>query len=139
PRRGSRHNVLTGDARAPELSRHAGHVRQSPAAVGPERHRTIERIRSPVLPERATVSRSRAREWNVHRLTWLYRHVRQRLVETTRRPAPELHRGLAHSYDLRRRGRWDRASQGRGAPRSADAHLIGPLVRVSDERELRIP
>src|SRR6266566_4431475 len=135
----SRSSIALQDINYCQRSRNAAYVRQFPAAVGAERHRAIKRIRPTVFSECAAVSRSRAREWNFHRLTWLYGHVRQRLVVTTRGPAPELDRRLAHSYDLSRRRRWDRAFEDRGARRRAGAQLIGLLVRVSNERELRIP
>src|SRR5262249_27030414 len=109
------------------------------AAVGPERHCAIQRIRTAVFSELTAVSRRRAREPYVHRLTWLDGHVGQRLLVATRRPTPERQRRLAHADDLSRRRRRNRAFEGRGAPGGAPAQLIGLPVQVPDEREFRIP
>ena len=120
-------------------SGNARDVRQLAAAVGPERHCAIQRIRTAVFSKLTAVSSRRARESNVHRLTRLDGHVGQRLVIAARGPTPELERRLAHADDLSRRGRRDATPEGRRAPRRARAQLIGPLVHVPDERELRIP
>src|SRR4029450_2800156 len=56
-----------------------------------------------------------------------------------RGPTPELERRLAHADDLSRRRRRDATLEGRRAPRRARAQLIGLVVPVPDERELRIP
>src|SRR5262249_9876520 len=119
-------------------SGNARDIRQLAAAVGPERNCAIQRIRTAVFSELTAVSRRGTGELYVHRLARLDGHVGQRLVVATRGPAPERERRLAHADDLSRRRRRNGAFEGRGAPGGARAPLIGLLVQVPDERELRI-
>src|SRR5262249_47665353 len=113
--------------------------RQLAAAVWPERRCAVQRIRTAGFSVLTGVSRRGVCERYVHRLPWLDGHVGHRLVVATRRPAPERDIRLAHAAVLVRRRRRNGAFEGRGAPGRAGAQLIGLLVQVPDERELRIP
>src|SRR5262249_58864410 len=70
-------------------SGNARDIRQLAAAVWPERHCAIQRIRTAGFSELTGVSRRGACELYVDRLAWLDGHVGQRLVVATRGPAPE--------------------------------------------------
>src|SRR5262245_49185921 len=134
----TRASARAGEGGRLMASGNARDIRQLAVAVWPERHCTIQRIRTALFSELTAVSCRRARESHVHRLARLDGHVGQRLVVATRGPAPEPERRLAHADDLGRRRRRNRAFEGRGAPGSARAQLVGLLLQVPDERELRI-